>query len=77
MNLINYGLSGEDIIRQIHHEVFNLDIPELRNGVGKSVGLTIKLPNEQNRNPYLDDFYDFYYFFTRKVCLTFAAEAYV
>jgi replication factor C small subunit len=27
--LINYGLSGEDIIRQIHHEVFNLDIPEI------------------------------------------------
>jgi len=27
--LINYGLSGEDIIRQIHHEVFNLEIPEL------------------------------------------------
>lgn len=27
--LINYGLSGEDIIRQIHHEVFNLDIPDL------------------------------------------------
>ena len=27
--LINYGLSGEDIIRQIHHEVFNLDIPDI------------------------------------------------
>jgi len=27
--LINYGLSGEDIIRQIHHEVFNLDISDL------------------------------------------------
>ncbi len=27
--LINYGLSGEDIIRQIHHEVFNLSIPDL------------------------------------------------
>lgn len=27
--LINYGLSGEDIIRQIHHEVFNLEIPDL------------------------------------------------
>ncbi len=27
--LINFGLSGEDIIRQIHHEVFNLDIPDL------------------------------------------------
>ena len=27
--LINYGLSGEDIIRQIHHEVFNLNIPDI------------------------------------------------
>lgn len=27
--LINYGLSGEDIIRQIHHELFNLEIPDL------------------------------------------------
>jgi replication factor C small subunit len=27
--LINYGLSGEDIIRQIHHEIFNLEIPDL------------------------------------------------
>jgi replication factor C small subunit len=27
--LINYGLSGEDIIRQVHHELFNLDIPDI------------------------------------------------
>ncbi len=27
--LINFGLSGEDIIRQIHHEIFNLAIPDL------------------------------------------------
>jgi replication factor C small subunit len=27
--LINYGLSGEDIIRQIHHEIFNLEIPDI------------------------------------------------
>ena len=27
--LINFGLSGQDIIRQIHHEVFNLDIPDI------------------------------------------------
>lgn len=26
--LINYGLSGIDIVRQIHREIFNLDIPE-------------------------------------------------
>jgi replication factor C small subunit len=27
--LINYGLSGEDIIRQIHHEIFNLEVPDI------------------------------------------------
>ncbi len=44
---------------------------------GKSLGLNIKLPHEQVRNPYLTDSVDFYYFFTRKVMLTFSAEAYV
>lgn len=44
---------------------------------GRSVGLNIKLPAEQNHNVYLTDKLDFYYFFSRKVCLSFAAEAYV
>ncbi len=44
---------------------------------GKSLGLNIKLPHEQVRNPYLTDSVDFYYFFTRKVMLTFSAEAYI
>lgn len=44
---------------------------------GKSLGLTIELPEEQNVNPYVTDYVDFYYFFTRKVLLTFSAESYV
>jgi uncharacterized protein (TIGR00730 family) len=44
---------------------------------GRSLGLNIKLPNEQVRNPYITDTVDFYYFFTRKVMLTFSAEAYL
>lgn len=44
---------------------------------GKSVGLTIKLPFEQKTNLCLTHHMDFTYFFTRKVCLAFAAEAYV
>lgn len=44
---------------------------------GRSVGLNIKLPHEQKRNAYLTDYEDFYYFFSRKVALTFAAEAYL
>ncbi len=44
---------------------------------GESLGLAIRLPDEQVTNPYLSDFREFHYFFTRKVCLTFSAEAYV
>lgn len=44
---------------------------------GKSVGLTIKLPMEQKTNICLTHHMDFKYFFARKVCLAFAAEAYL
>lgn len=44
---------------------------------GRSFGLTIQLPHEQVRNPYITDAVDFYYFFTRKVMLSFSAEAYI
>lgn len=44
---------------------------------GKSVGLTIKLPMEQTTNICLTHHMDFKYFFSRKVCLAFAAEAYI
>jgi uncharacterized protein (TIGR00730 family) len=44
---------------------------------GKSIGLGIKLPHEQTTNLCLTHHMDFTYFFTRKLCLAFAAEAYV
>ncbi len=44
---------------------------------GNSLGLTIDLPHEQSTNKYLTDREDFHYFFSRKVCLSFSAEAYV
>ncbi len=44
---------------------------------GKSIGFTIQLPHEQNTNLYVTDDVPFYYFFTRKVALFYAAEAYV
>lgn len=44
---------------------------------GKSIGLNIELPAEQEANRYLTDGMTFNYFFTRKVMLSFASEAYI
>ena len=44
---------------------------------GNSLGLTIELPDEQVVNPYLTKNLGFYYFFSRKVCMTFSAEAFI
>lgn len=44
---------------------------------GTSVGLSIQLPNEQTTNPYVTKELKFHYFFSRKVTLSYAAEAYV
>lgn len=44
---------------------------------GDSLGLNIELPNEQIINPYVKDSAEFYYFFSRKVALSFSANAYI
>lgn len=44
---------------------------------GDSLGLNIELPHEQVVNPYVKDSVEFYYFFSRKVALSFSASAYV
>lgn len=44
---------------------------------GDSIGLNIELPNEQILNPYTTDSLSFYYFFSRKTTMSFAAEAYI
>ncbi len=44
---------------------------------GESIGFTIKLPMEQSTNPFVTHEVPFYYFFTRKVSMTFAADAFL
>ncbi|TSC61205.1 MAG: hypothetical protein G01um1014107_84 [Parcubacteria group bacterium Gr01-1014_107] len=44
---------------------------------GSSLGLTINLPEGQPVNRYLTEHIHFYYFFSRKVCLSFSAQAFV
>ena len=44
---------------------------------GSSLGLLIKLPDGQITNKYITAEFSAYYFFVRKVCLTFSAEAFI
>ena len=43
---------------------------------GRSIGLNIILPDEQDTNPYLTDDLEFNYFFARRVLLTMSSKAY-
>jgi uncharacterized protein (TIGR00730 family) len=44
---------------------------------GISAGLTIVLPEEQTTNPYVNKEAPFYYFFTRKLTLSFSSQCFV
>ncbi|MDA1337153.1 MAG: TIGR00730 family Rossman fold protein [bacterium] len=44
---------------------------------GQSAGINIQLGKTQNANPYVKESVSFYYFFARKVMLSFASEVYI
>lgn len=44
---------------------------------GRSIGLNIELPSDQKKNEHATEGKKFHYFFTRKIMLSFASEAYV
>lgn len=44
---------------------------------GASVGLNVRLPNEQKENIFLTEKFEFDHFFVRKVMLTYASEVYI
>jgi uncharacterized protein (TIGR00730 family) len=76
---------GERVVKELSYAVITGGGPGAMEAVnrgakeagGDSIGLTIRLPREQVMNDYLTEHVDFYYFFSRKVCLSFSAEAFV
>ena len=73
------------IVKELHYSIVTGGGPGIMEAAnkgafeagGNSLGLTIELPNIQITNKYLTDTIRFHYFFCRKVCLAFSAEAYL
>ena len=76
---------GTRIVKDLQYSVFTGGGPGIMEAAnrgafdagGQSLGLTIELSHKQIQNQYLTKKVDFYYFFSRKVCMSFSAEAYV
>ncbi|MBN2094353.1 MAG: TIGR00730 family Rossman fold protein [Candidatus Zambryskibacteria bacterium] len=73
------------IVKELHYSVVTGGGPGIMEAAncgafeagGNSLGLTIELPHEQMDNQYMTGKENFHYFFSRKVCLSFSAEAYI
>src|SRR3989344_2018164 len=73
------------IVEELHYSVLTGGGPGIMEAAsrgayeagGNSLGLNIGLPHEQLSNKYLTHEIGFHYFFSRKVCLSFSAEAYI
>lgn len=83
-----YGMArtlARRVVKELHLTVVSGGGPGMmeaanrgaRDAEGDSVGMTIELPKEQVANGYVTHSADFYYFFSRKVALTFTARAYI
>ncbi len=78
-------LLSSRIVKELGHSVVTGGGPGImeaanrgaRDAGGISLGLTIDLPLGQTINKYIDKEINFYYFFIRKVCLAFSAEAFI
>lgn len=77
-------LAGK-IVKEINYSVFTGGGPGIMEAAnrgafeagGHSLGITIDIPAGQIINKYLTDQINMFYFFIRKVCLTFSAEAFI
>jgi len=78
------ALAGK-IVRELDYSVFSGGGPGIMEAAnrgafeagGKSLGITIDIPRGQVTNTYLTDEINMYYFFIRKVCLSYSAEAFI
>jgi len=77
-------LAGK-IVRELDYSIFSGGGPGIMEAAnrgafeagGQSLGITIDIPRGQVTNTYLTDEINMYYFFIRKVCMTYSAEAFI